>query len=60
MWPGKKSLLEQGQERGQKALDKNIGSTLMMFRNLDAWIEERTGGKVDAMLLGCVAGVERV
>ncbi|THU88630.1 hypothetical protein K435DRAFT_866100 [Dendrothele bispora CBS 962.96] len=54
MWPGKRALLED------KGLDKNIGSTLLMFRDLDRWIEERTEGGIDAMLLGCVAGVERV
>ncbi|KAF5334245.1 hypothetical protein D9758_017096 [Tetrapyrgos nigripes] len=53
MWPGKKALLEA------ENVDKNIASTLVMFRELDEWIEQRTGGKVDAMLLGCVAGVQR-
>ncbi|KIO07538.1 hypothetical protein M404DRAFT_997720 [Pisolithus tinctorius Marx 270] len=43
MWPAKKSEAD--------------GSPAMkLFEELDAWLEERTGGSVDATLLGCVGG----
>lgn len=53
MWPGKKGILE-----GKSV--KEPGLALKLFSTLDAWIEKETGGKVDALLLGCVAGVQRV
>ncbi|KAJ4473162.1 hypothetical protein J3R30DRAFT_3296811 [Lentinula aciculospora] len=53
MWPGKKALLE-----GKNA--KQPGLALKLFSTLDAWIEKETGGKVDALLLGCVAGAQHV
>ncbi|KAJ6577643.1 hypothetical protein B0H19DRAFT_1120767 [Mycena capillaripes] len=44
MWPGKKAVKAQG------------GPAMKLFENLDAWLEEKKGGTVDATLLGCVAG----
>ncbi|THH03322.1 hypothetical protein EW145_g6351 [Phellinidium pouzarii] len=45
MWPG-------------KAADKAKGGRAMaLLEELDAWLEERSQGAVDAMLLGCVGGV---
>ena len=44
MWPGKR-----GRGRAGPAID--------LFARLDPWIEEQTGGTVDALLLGCVGGV---
>ncbi|KAG9308049.1 hypothetical protein JVU11DRAFT_12616 [Chiua virens] len=43
MWPGKKAESDGGQ-------------AMKLFKEFDAWIEEKTGGTVDAMLLGCVRG----
>lgn len=48
MWPGKKAVKEEG------------GVAMALFEELDWWLERRTGGTVDAMLLGCVGGVVRV
>jgi hypothetical protein len=45
MWPGKKAVKEQG------------GVAMKLFEELDAWVEKRTGGTVDPLLLGCVAGI---
>lgn len=45
MWPGKKAEKEEG------------GRAMKLFEEFDAWIEEKMGGTVDAMLLGCVGGV---
>jgi len=45
MWPGKKS---------EKALG---GEAMELFERLDAFLEEHTGGTVDATLLGCIGGV---
>ncbi|KAH0836908.1 hypothetical protein J3R83DRAFT_8723 [Lanmaoa asiatica] len=43
MWPGKKAESDGSQ-------------AMKLFKIFDAWIEEKTGGSVDAMLLGCVRG----
>lgn len=43
MWPGKKAESDGSQ-------------AMKLFEAFDAWIEEKTGGTVDAMLLGCVRG----
>ncbi|KAJ7509606.1 hypothetical protein B0H11DRAFT_1960274 [Mycena galericulata] len=45
MWPGKKAVKAQG------------GPAMKLFEELDGWLERRTGGTVDATLMGCVAGV---
>jgi len=51
MWPGKKEskgLKGEGNMEGVLALD--------LLGRLDAWLEEKTGGTVDATLLGAAAG----
>ncbi|TFK64946.1 hypothetical protein BDN72DRAFT_846164 [Pluteus cervinus] len=47
---------KQGQvvNEGKKPRD---GVALRFFEELDGWLEVRTGGTVDALLMGCVAGV---
>lgn len=45
VWPAKKSVKTQG------------GFSMMLFEELDTWLENKTAGTVDALLLGCVAGV---
>lgn len=45
MWPGKAHEKERG------------GRAMAMLEKVDGWLEKRTGGKVDATLLGCVGGV---
>ncbi len=45
MWPGKRAEKEFG------------GSAMVLFEELDDWLEKEKGGKVDATLLGCVGGV---
>ncbi|KAF7370093.1 Peptide hydrolase [Mycena sanguinolenta] len=44
MWPGKKAVKAEG------------GPAMKLFETLDAWLEDKTSGTVDAMLMGCVAG----
>lgn len=45
MWPGKRA-------------EKHLGGRAMkLFEELDDWLEVKTGGTVDATLLGCVGGV---
>ncbi|KAJ7736555.1 hypothetical protein DFH07DRAFT_905762 [Mycena maculata] len=44
MWPAKKAVKAQG------------GPAMILFEALDGWLDEKTGGTVDALLLGCVAG----
>lgn len=48
MWPGKKAVKAEG------------GVAMELFEELDAWMERRTSGTVDTMLLGCVGGVVSV
>jgi len=43
MWPGKKAESDGSQ-------------AMKLFKAFDSWIDEKTGGTVDAMLLGCVRG----
>ena len=45
IWPAKKSDKAQG------------GFSMMLFEEFDTWLETKTGGTVDALLIGCVAGV---
>ena len=48
MWPAKKAVKAQG------------GNAMQLFEKLDEWLDEKTGGTVDALFMGCVAGVSRV
>lgn len=43
MWPGKKHEPE--------------GPAMDLFRELDPWIDRKTGNAVDALLIGCYGGV---
>ncbi|KAF9524402.1 hypothetical protein CPB83DRAFT_861305 [Crepidotus variabilis] len=45
VWPAKKSSKAQG------------GIAMELFEKMDAWIDEKTGGAVDTLLVGSVAGV---
>lgn len=44
MWPGKKAEKEAG------------GRAMVLFEEMDKYVDEHWAGKVDAMLLGCVTG----
>ncbi|KAG0704555.1 hypothetical protein DFH29DRAFT_910837 [Suillus ampliporus] len=43
MWPAKKA-------------DADGSQAMKLFREFDAWLDEKTGGSVDALLMGCVSG----
>lgn len=43
MWPAKKAEADGSQ-------------AMQLFREFDAWLDEKTGGSVDALLMGCVSG----
>ena len=45
MWPGKKAEKEGG------------GRAMKLFEELDQWLDVKSGGTVDATLLGCVGGI---
>jgi hypothetical protein len=45
MWPGKKAVKAEG------------GVAMRLFEELDEWMERRTAGTVNTLLLGCVGGV---
>ena len=51
MWPAKKS--EKDTEGGHRL-------AMSLFEELDMWLDNKTGGSVDALLMGCVAGVTSV
>lgn len=48
MWPGKKAEKAEG------------GRAMQLFEEFDAWVEQKMGGNIDAMLLGCVGGVAHI
>ena len=48
MWPGKKAEKAAG------------GRAMKLFEEFDDWLTVKTGGTVDAMLLGCVGGITSV
>jgi hypothetical protein len=48
MWPGKKAEKEEG------------GPAMKLFEQLDEWLEVKSGGTVDATLLGCIGGITLV
>lgn len=43
MWPAKKAEADGSQ-------------AMRLFKEFDAWLDERTGGSIDALLMGCVSG----
>ena len=48
MWPGKKGEKNKG------------GRAMALFEDLDEYAEEKFGGKVDVLLMGCLGGVVTV
>jgi hypothetical protein len=48
VWPAKKNEFKA---------EGGAGAAMEMFEKLDGWLEEKTGGKVDALLLGCIGGI---
>ena len=45
MWPGKKGEKDKG------------GRAMALFEDLDAYVEEKFGGTVDVLLMGCLGGI---
>ncbi|KIM39558.1 hypothetical protein M413DRAFT_447037 [Hebeloma cylindrosporum] len=50
-------LQERGVWPAKKAVKAYGGVAMELFEELDGWLEEKTQGKVDALLMGCVGGV---
>ena len=50
-------LQERGVWPAKKAVKAYGGVAMQLFEELDGWLEEKTEGKVDALLMGCVGGV---
>lgn len=48
MWPAKQKEKELG------------GRAMVLFEQLDTWLEVKSQGTIDATLLGCVGGVAMV
>lgn len=48
MWPAKKAVKAEG------------GLAMELFEQLDSWLEAKSAGTVDALLISCVGGVSRV
>ncbi|KAF9475846.1 hypothetical protein BDN70DRAFT_953709 [Pholiota conissans] len=53
-------LQEKGIWPAKKAVKALGGPAMHLFEHLDAWLEKKTDGKVDALLLGCVGGVTMI
>ena len=50
-------LQEKGVWPAKKAVKAYGGASMELFEELDKWLDEKTGGTVDALLMGCVGGV---
>ena len=50
-------MQEKGIWPAKKALGANTGIAMGLFQKLDKWLDQRTHGTVDALLMGCVIGV---
>ena len=48
IWPAKKDVKEEG------------GAAMALFERLDDWLDKTTGGAVDALLMGCVGGIDEL
>jgi hypothetical protein len=48
MWPAKKAVRAEG------------GPAMQLFEKLDIWLDEKSAGAVDPLLMSCVGGVSRV
>lgn len=48
MWPAKKAVKAEG------------GPAMRLFEQLDSWLETRSAGTVDALLISCISGVSQV
>jgi hypothetical protein len=48
MWPHKLATKEQG------------GYVMKFFEELDEWVDKRTTGTTDLLLLGCVGGITEI
>ncbi|EAU90683.2 hypothetical protein CC1G_03952 [Coprinopsis cinerea okayama7 len=70
VWPGKRRewvlrrrALEEEEAGGQGEEGKkkdglgNDNAPMELFERMDRWLEETTGGTVDALLMGCIGGV---
>jgi len=50
-------MQEKGIWPAKKALGANGGLAMELFEELDPWLNQRTHGTVDALLMGCVIGM---
>ncbi|KIY51748.1 hypothetical protein FISHEDRAFT_36479 [Fistulina hepatica ATCC 64428] len=41
----------------ERAVPEHRGRVMQIFEELDPWLDEKTNGAVDALMLGCVSGV---
>jgi hypothetical protein len=48
MWPGKKAVKAEG------------GPAMELFEELDQWLDDKSGGTIDALFMGCVGGATRL
>ncbi|KXN84133.1 hypothetical protein AN958_00403 [Leucoagaricus sp. SymC.cos] len=53
-------IIEKGMWPAKKAVKAEGGPAMQLFEKLDGWLEEKSAGTVDALLMGCVGGVSRV
>lgn len=53
-------IIEKGMWPAKKAVKAEGGPAMQLFEKLDEWLEEKSAGTIDALLMGSVGGVSRV
>lgn len=53
-------IMEKGMWPAKEAVKTEGGLTMELFERLDRWLEDKSAGTVDALLMGCVGGVSRI
>ncbi|KAJ3576559.1 hypothetical protein NP233_g353 [Leucocoprinus birnbaumii] len=53
-------IIEKGMWPAKQAVKAEGGPAMQLFEQLDNWLEEKSAGTIDALLMGCVGGVSRV
>ncbi|KAF9454480.1 hypothetical protein P691DRAFT_692720 [Macrolepiota fuliginosa MF-IS2] len=53
-------IVEKGMWPAKKAVQVEGGPAMRLFEQLDGWLDEKSAGTIDALLMSCVGGVSRV
>lgn len=53
-------IMEKGMWPAKEAVKTEGGPAMQFFERLDGWLEDKSAGTVDALLMGCVGDVSRI